>query len=140
MNNKKTLFAILAIGLFFVVGCGQTTTETATSHTEVNVEDDHGSEVQSTGEIKEFDIIARNWEFVPDTIEVNLGDKVELHIESVEGTHGFSLSDFGINERLEPHQDVHVDFIADKTGTFTFACSVPCGSGHSRMSGQLIVK
>jgi cytochrome c oxidase subunit II len=27
----------------------------------------------------------------------------------------------------------------DKTGTFTFACDVFCGSGHEDMTGTLIV-
>lgn len=130
MKNEKILFVILIFGIFLVVGC---TTQTT------NTENTAQNEVQLTGQTKEFDITARNWEFVPDTIEVNLGDKVELHVESVEGTHGFMLSEFGINERLVPYQDVHVDFIADKRGTFYFSCSVPCGSGHGRMTGQLIV-
>ena len=96
--------------------------------------------VELSGDFKEFEIIAQNWQFIPDTIEVNLGDKVELHIESVDVTHGFKLKDFGVDLTLKPHNDVHVDFIADKKGTFPFFCSVPCGSGHGGMSGQLIVK
>ena len=123
--KKKILFGILIIGLIFIAGCGQKTT------TESNV--------QPTGEIKEFDIIAKNWEFSPNTIEVNLGDKVELHVKSIEGTHGFALSEFGINEKLEQGKDVHINFIANKKGTFCFYCSVPCGSGHGGMRGQLIV-
>ncbi len=131
MKKRQILMAILFLGLFLIAGCSQQAIEG---------DGDGGEEIQLTGEVKEFDIVAKNWEFVPNTIEVNLGDKVELHIESVEGTHGFMLPDFGINERLEPYQDVHVDFIADKKGTFTFACSVPCGSGHGRMKGTLVVK
>lgn len=119
MKNKIILLLILGALLF--VGCGKITT-------------------QEREKVKEFDIIAKNWEFIPDTIEVNLGDKVELHIKSVDVVHGFALPDFGINEKLEPHQDVHVEFVADKKGIFTFACSVPCGSGHRGMKGQLIVK
>jgi len=96
--------------------------------------------VQLTGEIKEFEIIAKQWEFIPSTIRVNLGDRVELHVESTDVAHGFMLPEFGISEYLNPGVDVHIDFIADKTGTFSFSCSVPCGSGHGRMTGQLIVE
>lgn len=122
MDNKKILFVTCVLGLFLIAGCGQKT------------------EVQPTGEIKEFDMIAKQWEFVPNTIEVNLGDKVGLHIENVDVAHGFALPDFGINEILEPNKEVYVEFIADKIGTFTFDCSVPCGKGHSGMKGQLVVK
>jgi len=110
--------------------------ETAEEHEGV-VKNDH--ELNSAGEVKEFEIIARNWEFEPSTIEVNKGDLVELHVMSVEGTHGFALPDFGVSERLIVNRDVHVEFVADKKGTFPFACSVPCGRGHGGMRGQLIV-
>jgi len=142
MKKRIILFIILILGMFLIAGCSQ---DNATSPADnddaqdTEVADNH-DEVESTGEVKEFEIIAKNWEFSPNTIEVNLGDKVELHIESVDVTHGFRLPDFGINEVLEPHNDIHVEFIADKKGTFAFSCSVPCGRGHGGMSGQLIVK
>lgn len=92
------------------------------------------------GEIKEFSITAKDWVFDPDTITVNRGDTVKLHITSVDVMHGFGLPDFGINERIEAGKTIDVQFVADKTGTFDFSCTVFCGSGHSRMKGQLIVK
>lgn len=83
---------------------------------------------------------AKKWEFSPRTITVNKGDTVKLTIRSVDVKHGFDLSAFNINENLEPGQDTLVQFVADKTGTFEFSCSVYCGSGHSEMEGQLIVE
>ena len=62
-----------------------------------------------------------------------------LNIKSIDVTHGFSLPDFSINSRLNPGQTTTVEFTADKTGTFTFFCSVQCGEGHSNMKGTLIV-
>lgn len=126
---KYVLLILLIVGAALIQGCTQETTNST-----------QPVKVESTGEVKEFDIIAENWKFTPATIEVNLGDKVELHVESVDITHGFMLPDFGINEVLEPHNDVHIEFIADKKGTFAFSCSVPCGRGHGGMNGQLIVK
>lgn len=93
-----------------------------------------------TGEVKEFDMTAVQWSFDPETITVNKGDTVKLHINSIDVAHGFRLPDFGVNERLELGKTVNVEFVADKTGTFMFSCSVVCGSGHSRMKGKLIVK
>lgn len=97
---------------------------------------------ESTGEVKEFDMIAKQWEFSPNTITVNKGDTVILHIESIDVAHGFGFpSGFGgIDAMLEPGEIVDVEFIADERGTFMFACSISCGSGHIRMTGQLIVK
>lgn len=93
-----------------------------------------------TGETKEFEIIVKNWEFVPNAIEVNQGDRVKLHLEVIEGYHGFALPEFGINEKLDEGTKVYVEFIADKKGIFNFYCSVPCGQGHGGMNGRLIVK
>ncbi len=99
-----------------------------------------GTDIELTGETKEFEIIATNWNFSPSLIEVNKGDKVELHLQSEEGTHGFTILEFGVSETLTPGEDVHTEFIADKLGTFNFFCSVPCGRGHGAMRGLLVVK
>lgn len=107
--------------------------EPAGSNTEV-------SEQVSGGEVKEFNMTAKKWEFSPGTITVNKGDTVKLHIESTDVAHGFGLPAFSVNERLEPGETVDVEFVADKTGIFTFSCTVSCGSGHSGMKGQLIVE
>ena len=89
--------------------------------------------------VKEFTMTAKQWEFQPSTITVKRGDHVKLTIRSTDVAHGFGLPDFGVSSRLEPGQDTVVEFDADKTGTFTFRCSVFCGSGHGGMSGQLVV-
>ena len=40
---------------------------------------------------------------------------------------------------LTSKKPVTTEFIADKAGTFTFYCSIPCGRGHGSMHGKLIV-
>ena len=101
-----------------------------------------GSEVPPAEEnvVKEFSMTARNWEFEPNTITVQQGDTVKLHITSVDVPHGFKLAEFGVSEKLEPNQPVDVEFVADKKGTYTFSCNVFCGEGHKTMKGQLIVE
>ena len=89
---------------------------------------------------KEFDIIAKQWDFSPNTITVNEGDNVILNIESIDVTHGFVISDFGVSEQLVSGNTVKIEFVADKKGTFSFFCNVFCGSGHSGMRGTLIVQ
>jgi len=89
--------------------------------------------------VQSFNMTAKQWSFSPSTITVNVGDTVRLSIFSEDVTHGFALSQFGVSARLEPQKTVVVEFIADKAGTYTFFCSVSCGSGHSSMKGTLIV-
>src|SRR3989338_4153066 len=150
---KKKILLIMLVGLVFIVGCGQSTTspakETTTGTPTLEVPAAGNEPVgeptantgnsQSVGEVKEFVMTAKQWEFIPGTIEVNKGDKVKLKITSADVTHGFSIKEFGINKRIEPGETAEVEFTADKTGTFTFYCSVPCGEGHGQMKGQLIV-
>lgn len=96
--------------------------------------------VPEKDEIKEFDMRAFQWDFDPPTLSVNKGDVVKLNITSIDVTHGFSLPAFNINERLEPGKTIVIEFTADKAGTFSFRCSVACGTGHGGMKGTLIVR
>ncbi len=92
------------------------------------------------GDVKEFKVIAKQFAFEPETIEINKGDKVRLIVTSVDVPHGIAIPEYGINERLDPGKPVTIEFIADKEGSFTSFCSVFCGSDHSKMKGKIIVK
>ena len=78
--------------------------------------------------------------FDPNPVVVVKGDKVKLVVTSTDVTHGFSIAEFGVNVRLFPGRPSIIDFTADKSGTFIFYCSVPCGAGHRSMRGRLIVQ
>ena len=54
--------------------------------------------------------------------------------------HGFAIPEFGINENLAPGKSVDIEFTADMAGSYSFFCSVYCGSGHTSMRGTLIVE
>lgn len=64
---------------------------------------------------------------------------MKITITGVEGHHGFGLADFKVTQDIPENGMVVVDFVADKKGTFTFKCSVPCGSGHREMTGTIVV-
>lgn len=93
----------------------------------------------ATPAVREFTVTAKQFAFDPAVIIVRKGERVRLHITSVDVTHGFALPDFGVNVDLQPNQTKTVEFIASKVGTFSFFCSVFCGSGHSAMRGTLQV-
>ncbi|HEY9231129.1 MAG TPA: cupredoxin domain-containing protein [Blastocatellia bacterium] len=84
-------------------------------------------------------IIAKKFEFVPGEITVKKGEMVTIEIKSEDVKHGFSLPDFNIRTEIKPGQASVVHFTPDKSGQFTFACNVFCGSGHEDMSGTLTV-
>lgn len=86
------------------------------------------------------EVEARQFEFDPSTIVVGQGETVRLELTSADVTHGFRLSDYDIDRELPPGEPQTVEFTATKVGRHHFHCSVPCGEGHDRMHGELIVK
>ncbi len=90
--------------------------------------------------VKEFTITAKRFTFDPAQIRVKLNDRVRLKVTSVDVTHGISIPQFNVSEVLPPNETKTIEFIADKQGTFPFACSVYCGEGHSDMKGSLVVQ
>lgn len=90
--------------------------------------------------IKEFDVIAKKWEFNPSVIKVNLGDEVVLNVKSIDVEHGIAIPDFNIMQSLHPNEPVTIKFKADKKGSFSMYCNVFCGSGHKDMKGTLVVE
>ena len=124
--NKILVFLIL-VSLIFLVGCSG------------KIDGSLANKVPVSGNVKEFNIIAKQWEFQPSTIEVNKGDTVRLNIQSIDVFHGISIPDFGVSQGLSPEQTTKVEFIADKTGEFSFSCNIFCGGGHGGMNGKLIV-
>jgi cytochrome c oxidase subunit 2 len=139
MEKGNTIKWILVLVAIVVVGFGAMKifgSFTATG----NAVQDTTTQITSTGEVKEFTMTAMQWQFSPDNIEVDKGDKVVLKIKSVDVTHGIAIPAFKVWETLEPGKEVRIEFIADKTGTFSFACSVPCGPGHTSMLGKIVVR
>lgn len=129
----KKIILFLVLGIFLISACAQQKTENLVGQgTPV-------PQAPSQGEVKEFKMTAKQFQFEPATIEVNKGDKVRLIATSADVPHGISIPEYGINERLDPGKPVTIEFTADKQGTFTAFCSVFCGAGHSNMKGKIIV-
>lgn len=96
--------------------------------------------MQAHAATKSFNMTAQQYSFSPSSITVEEGDTVNLSIKSVDVDHGFSIAEFGVNTTLSAGKTTSVSFTADKVGTYTFFCSVYCGSGHASMTGTLVVK
>ncbi len=82
---------------------------------------------------------AENWASSPATITAKKGELVTLQITGSSGTHGFAVSDLGINEKVAAGQTISVTLPTDKAGTFGGFCSVPCGQGHKDMKVSVVI-
>ncbi|HSM14081.1 MAG TPA: Sec-dependent nitrous-oxide reductase [Thermoanaerobaculia bacterium] len=82
--------------------------------------------------------------FTPDTVRVQEGDTVHLHITNVEqahdATHGFSIASHDVNLSLEPGEHANAVFKANKAGVFPIYCTEFCSALHLEMAGYLLVE
>jgi len=80
----------------------------------------------------------------PDVIEVRRGERVHLHITSLEqardATHGFAIDRYNVNLSVEPGKTCNVSFTADRAGVFPYYCTEFCSALHLEMAGYLLVK
>ena len=150
--KKMVLFLVLAI--FLISACSQkpaekpedlvgkgTPVESNMPVPEEGIKETKVIENEPAAEsVKELKITAKQFSFTPEVIEVSKGDKVRLIVTSVDVPHGIKITEYGINQRLDPGKPATIEFTADKQGTFTAFCSVFCGSGHGSMKGKIIVR
>lgn len=82
--------------------------------------------------------------FYPERVEIKQGDHVTWHLTSLErtpdATHGFAISGYNINLSLEPGETQTIEFVADRSGTFTYYCTEFCSALHLEMLGYMLVE
>jgi cytochrome c oxidase subunit II len=104
----------------------------------IRVEDDN--QANDAGNVKTIDVIASRFQFEPATISVVEGEAVRLRLRSADRPHAFAIKAFRVKALIpKMGEEVTVDFVADRAGTFDFTCAEYCGTGHGRMKGRLIV-
>lgn len=101
-----------------------------------------------------FDIVARKYAYNPPIIHVNRGDRVTIHLKSLDVTHGFYLDGYDLDASITPdekpklrHPSLHdafvevpeIQFVANKAGKFRYRCSQSCGFMHPFMIGEMVV-
>lgn len=90
--------------------------------------------------VKEFHIEAKQFEFIPAEIKVKKGDKVKIYLTSLDVSHSILIPDFGVSIAADKDAPGEGEFLAHKSGTFSFRCGIPCGADHKSMKGTLIVE
>ncbi len=88
---------------------------------------------------RHFRIEADSFEYTPGTIWVNQGDRVTIDLVSKDVVHGLYLDGYGLEVAADPGQTQRLSFVADRSGSYRFRCSVTCGALHPFMIGKLEV-
>lgn len=84
--------------------------------------------------------VPNNGGWSPDTLRVNVGERVRLRITSPDVVHGLASPALGIQiAEILPGHVAEVEFVASRAGRFPFACTRWCSVDHWRMRGVIEV-
>ena len=88
----------------------------------------------------EFTLVARNFRYAPDRLEVSQDDLVKLTIRSEDFAYSFAIDEYRIVRRVPAGGTTTFQFRADRPGTFRFYSNLTGDGGHAEMQGQLVVR
>ena len=95
---------------------------------------------QDTPNRRELTIVAKDFHYSPERLEVTQDDLVKLTIRSEDIAHSFAIDEYRILKRVPAGGSTTFEFRADRAGTFPFYCNLTSESGHRMMHGELIVR
>jgi len=88
---------------------------------------------------RHFTIDAGRNQYNPAVLKVNRGDLVSIDLVATDVVHGLAIDGYNLEVTAEPGKTAHLDFMADRQGTFRFRCTVTCGNLHPFMVGKIEV-
>jgi cytochrome c oxidase subunit II len=82
-----------------------------------------------------IDIVASDWKFTPNVIQLHVDQTTTLRLTSSEGVHGLESPDLGIAQTIiMPGSSKNVQIAPKKTGKYVLHCAIMCGAGHPNMT------
>lgn len=93
-------------------------------------------------EVVEIVMSTYQWRYEYCSITVYEGQTVVITMQSLDVPHGFAIDGYPEvgSMYVSPNAQSVVKFTVDKTGIFTYYCTVFCGEGHPLHKGQLVVQ
>jgi nitrous-oxide reductase len=88
----------------------------------------------------EFTLVAKDFRYSPDRLEVTQDDLVKVTIRSEDVAYSFAIDEYRIMRRVPPGASTTFEFRADRAGTFRFYSNLTSDPGHRQMQGQLVVR
>ena len=88
----------------------------------------------------ELSLVARDFRWTPNRIELSQNDLVRLTIRSEDIAYSFAIDEYRIVRRVPAGGTTSFEFRADRPGTFRFYSNLTSDRAHADMQGQLIVR
>lgn len=96
--------------------------------------------VEKVGENEyEAYVIARQFIFQPNPIELPEDSRVTFYITSPDVIHGFQIVGTNVNVMAVPGEVSEITVEFDEPAEYGILCNEYCGSAHHRMEGKIIV-
>lgn len=95
---------------------------------------DYNTNISSQEAVKTIAVEAGSFYYKPAQLTVKKGEKIKLVLTAVDMMHDFNIDELGVKVPITKSGGTNsVEFVADKTGTFEYYCSV----GQHRSKGQV---
>jgi cytochrome c oxidase subunit 2 len=95
---------------------------------------------QETPNRREFTVVARNFQFSPNRLEVSQDDLVKLTVRSEDVAYSVTIDEYRVAKRVPAGGTTTFEFRTDRTGTFPFYSNLTNDARHAQMRGELIVR
>ena len=145
MNNKTVLIPIIVI----VLGVGywfysQPTATPSTNQAQVQTNTENSNSTQNppapTDNVQTIIVTGKNFSFEPAKLNITQGTKVKIILKNIEGFHDLKIDEYNVaTKQISAGAESEFQFLADKTGTFEYYCSVGTHRAMG-MVGKLIVE
>lgn len=101
----------------------------------------HGARAQEQAPNRpEITIVARDFRYAPDVVEVSEDDLVRLTVRSDDRAYSFVVDEYRIVRRVPAGGATTFEFRADRAGTFRFYSNLTNDRAHEQMQGRLVVR
>jgi plastocyanin len=154
--NKTSLYAVIVVVVLVVLGSGYylytksssssptsslyatPTPKASPTPSNIDISPTTTPTPSTSSATKEFTITGHADAFSPSQLTVNKGDIVKITFKPTDTTHTFTLPDFNVDTgNVSSGQTKTVQFVANKSGSFQFYCTIHKSMG---MTGMLIVQ
>lgn len=85
-------------------------------------------------------VVAKDFRFSPDRLEVNRNDLVRLTVQSEDVAYSLTIDAYRVSRRVPAGGSVVIEFQADREGTFPFYSNLTSDTRHAQAKGQLVVR